>query len=95
MEVNGKTYPLWGQFVEKKAQWIGGTLQDHECEESTIITDIRLEPNGKDSAMFTIKGEAYSCAFDVRYGGVGGCPVLEEGIAFSTQFGINFTIAPK
>ena len=28
MEINGKVYPLWSQFVEKKQEWVGGTLQD-------------------------------------------------------------------
>ena len=28
MEVNGKVYPMWGQFVQKQEQWIGGTMED-------------------------------------------------------------------
>jgi len=28
MNVNGKEYPLWGQFVERKEEWIGGLLLD-------------------------------------------------------------------
>ena len=26
--INGKYYPLWDQFIIKKAKWIGGILQD-------------------------------------------------------------------
>ena len=26
--INGKTYPLWQQFVDKKSEWINGTLED-------------------------------------------------------------------
>lgn len=36
----------------------------------TEITDIRLEPNGKDSAMFEVCGKDFSCSFDVGYGGI-------------------------
>ena len=28
IEVNGKVYPLWGQFIERKDEWIGGILED-------------------------------------------------------------------
>ena len=28
MEVNGKEYPLWSQFIERKGEWIGGILSD-------------------------------------------------------------------
>lgn len=79
MTVNGKEYPLWSQFIEKKDQWIGGTLEDsgdimdrHMGAKtvSTEILDIRLEPNGEDSAYFTVTGKDFSCGFDVRHGGV-------------------------
>ncbi len=39
---------------------------------STIITDITLEPNGEDSAYFSVEGEDFSCGFDVHYGGISG-----------------------
>lgn len=78
MVVNGKEYALWGQFIEDKAQWIGGTLQELQDSFPTIgepppptkITDIRLEPNGKDDAMFTVEGEDYSCAGSTEFLGV-------------------------
>jgi hypothetical protein len=82
MEVNGKIYPLWGQFVEKKSQWINGKLQDfgdsldplRMSEDyypiETTITDVRLEPNGDDSAFFSVVGKDFTCGFDVKYGGI-------------------------
>ena len=72
MEVNGKEYPMWGQFVENKQKWIGGTLEDHDmgiCVK-TKITNITLTPNGDDSAFFSVDGEDFNCGFDVRYGGI-------------------------
>ena len=81
MEVNGKEYPLWGQFVEGKEKWIGGVLLDSGDAMDrrmglegggTIITDITLEPNGEKSAFFSVCGEDFSCGFDVGVGGIGG-----------------------
>jgi hypothetical protein len=70
--VNGREYPLWSQFVHRKAEWIGGRLQDLDmgvCEE-TEITDIELEPNGADSACFLVSGPEWGCGFDVKHGGI-------------------------
>ena len=77
MEVNGKHYPLWSQFVERKEEWIGGTLEDHDVGAvgpamSTKITDIELRPNGEDSAYFKVEGQDFGCGFDVRHGGISG-----------------------
>jgi len=74
MEVNGKFYPMWGNFVEKKDEFIGGILQDLDmgyCIE-TKITDITLTPNGKDSAFFSVVGEEFTCGFDTGHGGITG-----------------------
>ena len=80
--VNGKTYPMWSQFIEKKEDWIGGTLLDEgdsmdqrmglvkEGGTCTKITDITLGPNGKDSAFFSVEGEDFTCGFDVSVGGI-------------------------
>ena len=84
IEINGKLYPLWSQFVEQKAEWIGGSLQDQGDAMdraigltdgswmSTEITDIRLEPNGSDSAYFSVDGRDFSCGFDAQVGGIVG-----------------------
>lgn len=73
--INGREYPLWSQFVHRKADWIGGLLEDFGEYSSTpkyrtTITDVKLEPNGKDSAFFEVTGKDFSCSFDVHYGGV-------------------------
>ncbi len=69
--INGKRYPLWEQFVDRKDEWIGGTLVDvADGAPPTTIIDVTLSPNGSDSAAFDIVGEHYSCGFDVRYGGI-------------------------
>lgn len=78
MEVNGKVYPFWGQFVEQKEDWIGGILEDFgdsfnrqfDNPMKTKIVDVTLEPDGKDSAFFSIKGEDFTCGFGVKYGGI-------------------------
>lgn len=70
--INGKYYPMWQQFVDRKAEWIGGVLEDHDMGEvlATEITDIDLIPNGETSAMFCIHGKDFDCTFDVQYGGI-------------------------
>lgn len=80
MEVNGKDYPLWSQFVERKEEWIGGILEELQDSfpqgvgkaSQTEITDITLTPNGDDSAKFNVEGKDYGCGFGVEYGGVVG-----------------------
>lgn len=70
--INGKIYPLWQQFVDKKATFIGRELEDFDIGMSatTQVTDIELRPNGDDSAFFEIIGKDFGCGFDVRYGGI-------------------------
>lgn len=97
--VNGKEYPLWSQFIERKAEWIGGILEDFgdaidrslgAQKIQTEITDIRLEPNGKDSAFFSVDGKDFSCGFDVSVGGVIGG---EDGwLTFSGYGGYKWRI---
>jgi len=71
LKVNGRYYPLWSKFVHAKADYIGLKLQDlTEPDAVTKITDIRLEPNGKDSAMFCVDGEDWGCGSDVHHLGV-------------------------
>jgi hypothetical protein len=74
MKVNGKEYPMWSQFVERKDEFIGKLLEDYDMgmEASTTVTDITLEPNGEDSAYFSIHGKDFTCGFDVHYGGISG-----------------------
>jgi hypothetical protein len=92
--INGKTYPLWQQFVDKKEEWIGGLLIDHDDCQVTIITDVCLKPNGTDSAFFSFEGEDYGCGFDVHHGGIGGEPILPEGLPFR-GYDLQFTVVKK
>lgn len=79
--VNGREYPLWSQFVNGKAKWIGGTIEDFGDNmdralgvraSRSKITDITLAPNGDESAFFMVHGEKHGCGFDVRHGGITG-----------------------
>lgn len=89
--INGKRYPLWEQFVHQKEKWIGGTLTDRGDSMdraifgvdsmTTTITDIKLEPNGKESAIFSVCGEDFTCGFDVQHGGA--IPSNDDGLVFS------------
>ena len=55
---------IWEQIANKKEEYIGGVLLDHECDE-TIITDITFE-----DGFFTVEGEDYNCGLNREYGGV-------------------------
>ena len=102
MEVNGKFYPFWGQFVEKQENYIGGILEDSGDNMdramgfkpmTTTITGIELNPNGDDSAFFSVVGVDFDCGFDVQYGGV---VAGEEGwITFNGYGGHTWRIKTK
>ena len=99
--INGKYYPLWQQFIDKKKEWIGGILRDGgdnidkqlgaKTMETEII-DIILEKNGKDSAFFSIVGKDFDAGFDVGHGGIGGNNQSDEWLSFSGYMGYEFMI---
>ena len=99
MEINGKTYPMWEQFIKRETEWIGGILQDSGDSMDkriglkpmeTKITGITLKPNGEDSAYFSVEGEEFGCGFDVQFGGIS---AGEEGwITFSGYMGHTWRI---
>lgn len=93
MIVNGREYPLWSQLVERKNEYIGGMLQDLDCEgATTIIQDITLTPNGVDSAFFQVIGEEFECGFDCKHGGI---TSGEQGwLTFSGYAGHEWRIKP-
>ena len=95
LEVNGKVYPLWSQFVEDKEKWIGGVLEEYDYGvESTKIIDVELNPNGEDSAFFQVVGEGFTCGFDVSVRGISGGG--EKGwITFSGYGGHTWRIKTK
>lgn len=79
IKINGREFPLWSQFVERKDEFIGGILEDHDDDvfcppgiSTTKITDIRLDPNGATSALFRVVGEDFECSFDASVGGIDG-----------------------
>ena len=91
-KVNGKYYPLWSQFIDHQAEWIGNILEDHDMGmiASTKITGIALKPNGDDSAYFSVDGVAFGCGFDVAHGGI---VSGEEGwVSFSGYGGHSWRI---
>jgi hypothetical protein len=103
IEVNGREYPLWSQFVERKEEWIGGRLEDFGDSFDNLvgmakampteITDIILKPNGETSAMFSVEGKDFSCGFDVHSGGV--VAGAEGWITFSGYGGHVWRIKQK
>lgn len=82
IRINGKSYPLWSQFVQN-LEWIGGTLQDLDPDSGSAtgkIVSITLTPNGTDSAFFNVDtAEGWGCGSDVRHLGVDCRPGLEPG----------------
>ena len=89
-----KRKTIWEQLVEKKAEFIGGVLSEHDSimgTEKTIITDIKFDQDGN-SCWFGIEGEDFSCGFNTKYGGISGSGVHD--LNFSTT-GLNFGIDKK
>ena len=99
--INGRQYPMWSQFVERKDEWVGGILEDFGdsmdkrmfgdgANAKTKITDIRLEPCGEESAFFSVDGEDFTCGFSTEVGGV---TAGEEGwMMFSSYMGHGWRI---
>lgn len=94
--INRRQYSLWPQFKQQEAEWIGGVLEEKSSgwpetgEAATTITGIEWHANGKDSAWFGVKGEGFSCGFDVQYGGV--IPGDKGWITFSGYGGHTWRI---
>src|SRR5688500_18497471 len=95
--VNGKHYPMWQSFVDQKEKFIGWLLTDMDSTfgpaESTEVIDVTLEPNGKESAFFSVVGKDYTCGFDVSVGGMNA--VEGGGIKFHGYAGHAWTLTPK
>jgi hypothetical protein len=98
--IDGTSYPMWSQFVEKKDKWIGGILEELSgqigSEASTEITDIGLHknPGSGDTVYFTVYGKKFDESFAVTLGGLSKGE-NDDWIYFSTTFGIDFRIKPK
>ena len=85
---------MWGQFVERKEEWIGGKLIEVDGDRTyeSEITDIDLTPNGEDSAYFKIHAVGGGCGFDVGHGGIDPQKIVEHGITFGGPMGARFAI---
>lgn len=77
--INGKFYPLWEKFVFQKSDMIGAPIEDLDAmdmgdgEAKSRVSDVHLEPNGKDSAILVFKTvDGWDAACDVKYLSVGG-----------------------
>ena len=93
--VNGRYYPLWQQFIDEKDRWIGGKMVEMDGPTiETVITGMKLEPNGAESAFFTVEGKDFNCGFDVHAGGLSSC---EEPyvVGFRRLYMGEFVIYPK
>ena len=88
--IDGISYPLWSQFVEKKDEWIGGILR--EDNHSTVIRDISLTKESN-AIVFRVTGGTFSCAFNIAYGGA--VPSNNnDSISFSA-YSLSFSISKK
>ena len=90
--INGKHYPMWQGIVDNKAAFVGGTLTEYDAHAGesapTKIIDIQLLPNGTDSAMIEVKGEAFTASCDVKYCGITG----GYSIWIDTRFGTKWKL---
>lgn len=101
--INGRYYPLWEQFVLNKERWIGGELVEYSDGPmpmkpvTATITDIRLEENGPESAMFSVDGEPFGCSCDVRHLAVDSevGNASESRIGFQGYGGHTWSIQPN
>lgn len=80
--INGRVYKMWQQFVHKKDEWISGVLREMYADRighiDTEIVDVKLEPNGDDSACFIVVGKEFTCAGDVHHLGIGSPDWLDD-----------------
>jgi hypothetical protein len=99
--INGKYYPMWQQFVDKKAQWVGGKIFniDMGMTAEAKLTDIRLKPNGDDSAMIVFdciyEGKPDAWSIDVSVAGIGANNTGIEGLCISGMYVGDFILQKK
>lgn len=97
--INGKFYPMWSQFVDKKENFIGREMIETDnlmgAKQPTLITDVTLEPNGIDSAMISFHGQHYSFGVDVKHLGIGAKDTYPGYLNLTTFFGCDLYIGEK
>lgn len=95
--VNGKHYPMWQSLVDGKSIWIGGRVFNFDMglKAEATLTDIKLEPNGTDSAkvvFYTAEDPDEPWCFDVSVGGIGSNYTGEPGLCISTAYCGSFVL---
>lgn len=97
--INGKYYPMWSGVIDKKTQWKKIINIDGGKVAEATLHDIRLEPNGDDSAvvMFdvTYEGKRTEWGADVGTIGVTGNNTGHQGLCFHTQHAGVFVLQRK
>ena len=78
---NGKTAPALNCFIMDKKEYIGGTLV--YLKKKTVIVDIKMEPEGKDGARFTVIGKGFDMSFTLSDGMI--LRVDGEEVIFHTE----------
>lgn len=96
---------MWQQMVDEKHKLVGAKLTDYGDSidrkllgvelASTIVTDVKLEPNGEDSKFFSIVGKDFTCGFDVHTGGIDGSNCKDGVMAFAGYGGHRFEVIFK
>lgn len=88
--VNGRYYPMWSGFIDKKSQWKRIINVDMGMEAVAELLDIELRPNGEDSAFVTFivkyKGEREEWGADVTTIGVSQNTTNYKGICLQTTY---------
>lgn len=94
--VNGKHYPMWSSVIDKKANFKRVVNIDMGLVAAADLRDIRLEPNGKDSAMVVFavhwKGQDTEWGVDVQYAGIAANTTSHKGLCISTTFTGSFIL---
>ena len=78
---NGKSAPALNCFIMDKKYYIGGTLVHKK--KKTEIVDIKMEPEGKDGARFTVIGKGFDMSFTLNDGMI--LRINGEEVVFHTE----------
>jgi len=102
--VAGKIFPMWQGLAAQKEKFIGGLLIEHDPvlgEMRTDITDILMreeeDVNGEPYAMFSVKGDDFDMAANVKYAGISAVPDRPGAFSVAMTYGggCSWDIIPK
>ena len=89
---------IWQQMVERKDEWIGGTLTESDDDGhafSTRITDLTMTKNPPSAGWyFTVEGEDFSAVCHTDYLGVSQYGVPEGSMGLAASFGMRWVLTP-